>query len=235
MGGERVVVLLPPSEGKAEGGDGPAWDPGIGAYRSLTEPRREVAAALGAAGGGDEKLLGVGGSHLERAIAANRRLIGAPTLPAWMRYTGVVWSNLQPEQLTAAERRSILVVSGLLGVVRGDDPVPEYRLKMGARLEPLGKLSTWWREAVTSTIARASRSKTVVDLLPLEHRAAWDPGPELEGLTVGFVDRSGKAGGHFAKAAKGRLAAALLREGVDAIDRWEDERFVLDVTPLGST
>lgn len=225
-------MLLPPSEGKAEGGDGPGWDAALGAYRSLAEPRRAVIEALADVGGGDERLLGVKGAHLERAVAANRGLGGAPTMPAWQRYTGVVWSNLAPGELTATQRRSILVVSGLLGVVRGDDPVPDYRLKMGARLHPLGKLSIWWRDAVTAVIARAARGTTVVDLLPQEHRAAWDPGPGIEAITVGFVDPSGKPGGHFAKAAKGRLAAALLRDGVGALDGWEDERFVLEVTPI---
>jgi cytoplasmic iron level regulating protein YaaA (DUF328/UPF0246 family) len=194
-----------------------------------------VAEALARAGGGDEKLLGVTGDHLLRAQSSNRSLVGAPTLPAWQRYTGVVWDHLDPETLPAPARKQIVVVSGLLGLVRGDDPVPDYRLKMGANLAPLGKLSTWWRETVTAEIARLARRHVIVDLLPQEHRAAWDPSPgrPVEAISVSLIDPTGKPGGHFAKAAKGELARAILLEGLDALDTWRNDRFHLEVNEVG--
>ncbi len=191
-----------------------------------------------ALGGGDEKLLGVKGEHLLRALDANSALRGAPVLPAWQRYTGVVWDHLDPVSLDAAQRRRIVVVSGLLGLVRGDDPVPDYRLKMGANVPPLGKLSTWWRDELSDTINRYAVGRTdgspriLVDLLPKEHRAAWTPDRRVTGVSVEFVDPTGKPGGHFAKAAKGELAAAILRGGVDVLDRWRHDRFELSVTPI---
>jgi cytoplasmic iron level regulating protein YaaA (DUF328/UPF0246 family) len=174
----------------------------------------------------------VHGDHLHRALDANSSLLGAPTLPAWKRYTGVVWEFLDPATLPAAARRRIVVASGLLGLVRADDPTPDYRLKMGASLQPLGKLSTWWRSEVSAALNTAARRKVVIDLLPKEHRAAWTP-HRVQGFSISLVDPSGKPGGHFAKAAKGRLARALLTDGLHALDAWEDERFHLDVTPIG--
>jgi len=228
------LILLPPSEGKATGGTGRVWSPDDGAFGALADRRRDVVAALATAGGGSEKLLGVKGDHLARGLAANRSLLQNPSLPAWQRYTGVVWDHLAPDSLPAASRRRIVVVSGLLGVVRGDDPVPEYRLRMGVSLAPLGKLSTWWRAEVSAALERIARGRLVVDLLPQEHRAALLPDIGLRGVTVGLVDPSGKPGGHFAKAAKGRLARMVLCDGVDAIDRWVDDRFELTVSPFGS-
>jgi cytoplasmic iron level regulating protein YaaA (DUF328/UPF0246 family) len=232
------MLLLPPSEGKAAGGDPrrSPWSPDAGRHGPRLEDRRlEVIAALAAIGGGDERLLGVKGDHLVRAQSANTSLVGAAPLPAWQRYTGVVWDHLDPATLPAAARRRILVVSGLLGVVAGDDPVPDYRLKMGASLAPLGKLSTWWRDAVTAEIARAGRRRVVVDLLPQEHRAAWDrsAAPTVECLTVSLVDPSGKAGGHMAKAAKGELARALLVDGLRTLDTWRHDRFHLEISAAG--
>jgi len=115
--------------------------------------------------------------------------------------------------------------------VRGDDPVPYYRLKMGANLPPLGKLSTWWRDDVTTAIERAARAAFVVDLLPQEHRAAWRPSTAA-GVRVELIDPAGGSGAHFAKAAKGRLARAILDDGIDALDTWRDDRFAVDVGPL---
>ncbi len=187
--------------------------------------------ALACAGGGGEKLLGVRGEHLLRAQSANVGLIGAPTLPAWQRYTGVVWDHLDPATLPAEAIRRIVIVSGLLGLVRGDDPLPDYRLKMGANLAPLGKLSTWWREDVTAALAATVRKRLVIDLLPQEHRAALDL-TGIGGFSLTLVDRSGKPGGHFAKAAKGELARAILLDGAGVIDTWHHDQFDLVVTPL---
>jgi cytoplasmic iron level regulating protein YaaA (DUF328/UPF0246 family) len=228
------MLLLPPSEGKAEGGSTrrATWTPGTGAFgAALGDLRTEVVDAITGAGGGDERLLGVRGDHLLRARSANSSLIGAPTLAAWQRYTGVVWGHLDPATLPAAARKRIVVVSGLLGLVRGDDPVPDYRLKMGAGLAPLGKLSTWWREAVSSELARVARRRFLIDLLPQEHRAALVL-DGLDGVSVSLVDPTGAPGGHFAKAAKGELARAILTDGVDVLDTWRHERFELIVTPL---
>lgn len=238
-----VSLLLPPSEGKATGGQG-RWDPHrsrVAAFRLLGDRREQVAAALAAAAGGDEKLLGVGGAHLLRAQSANAALLGAPVLAAGERYTGVVWDHLDLRSLPAEARRrastSVAVVSGLLGVVSVDDPVPDYRLKMGASLAPLGRLATWWRPAVTEAIGTWARRRFVVDLLPQEHRGAWAPdGPaRVTGVSVSFVERSGKVAGHDAKAAKGRLARHLLLfdgHPLDALEAWSDERFDLAVVAL---
>lgn len=226
------ILLVPPSEGKATGGFDRPWEPSKGSFGRLWEHREVAMDALAAAHGGDQKLLGLKGERLADAQDANMMLVGAPTLPAWRRYTGVVWDHMGPATLTPDERRRLIVPSGLLGLVRGDDPVPPYRLKMGARLPPLGLLSTWWRPIVTETLARRLRGEVVIDLLPQEHRAAWAPRGDVVGVRIEFVDRSGKPGGHFAKAAKGRLARAILRDGPVAIENWRDDRFDLAVIPL---
>lgn len=235
-----LSLLLPPSEGKAAGGRG-AWDPAGGGNRHLREladRREQVARALAACGGGDEKLLGVGGAHLVRAQSANSSLLGAPAMRASARYTGVVWDHLDlaslpPETRTRA-RSSVVVVSGLLGVVGVDDPVPDYRLKMGASLPPMGKLSTWWRPAVSAAINGWAARRFVVDVLPQEHRAAWVP-DGVRGVSVSFVERDGKVAGHDAKAAKGRFARHLLLfdgHPLDALAAWSDERFDIHAVPL---
>jgi cytoplasmic iron level regulating protein YaaA (DUF328/UPF0246 family) len=228
------MLLLPPSEGKAEGGSRrrAPWTPDAGSFGvRLGDHRAAVVDALLAVHGGDERLLGVRGEHLLRAQSANSSLVGASTLPAWQRYTGVVWDHLDPATLTAAARKQIVVVSGLLGFVRGDDPVPDYRLKMGANLSPLGKLSTWWREALTVELERLAKRRFVVELLPQEHRAALVL-DGVAGVSLTLVDPTGKPGGHFAKAAKGELARAILTDGIDVIDSWRHPQFELVVAPL---
>lgn len=184
-------------------------------------------------------MLGVSGRLLERARAANSSLVGAPCLPAWQRYTGVVWDHLDLSSMTAAERRravsSIHVVSGLAGLVRADEPMPDYRLKMAATLAPLGPLARWWRPVVTESLVAVARGSIVVDLLPQEHRGAIDW--EVLGASVQRVDlvakKTGAAGGHNAKAAKGLFARHVLDMGdVDtAVRTFKNRDFAARLRP----
>jgi cytoplasmic iron level regulating protein YaaA (DUF328/UPF0246 family) len=217
MATQDFLLLLPPSEGKAEDGDtSRRWAPQLGAFGSALEtPRAQIIAQLRKEKGGAQKLLGVNGGHLARAQSSNMQLVGAPCLPAWQRYTGVVWDHLDLASLTAAQRNAfikrIIVPSGLLGLVRADDQIPDYRLKMGARLAPFGTMSKWWNEVLTDALVAAVKKKTIIELLPNEHRAAinWDLLDNV--VRVDLVSHSGAVvGGHNAKAAKGLLARHLL-------------------------
>ena len=165
-----------------------------------------------------EKLLGVGGVHLERAIAANRSLLTSPAMPASQRYTGVVHDHLGLATFTSPQRskakRSVIIFSGLAGIVGIDEPLPDYRIKMGASVGGIGTLARMWRQSIDEQLI-AQLPRLVIDLLPKEHAAAWSP--EIVGvptMRVQFqhVDRAGnrKVIGHDAKAAKGLLARHVL-------------------------
>jgi uncharacterized protein len=241
-----LLLLLPPSEGKAPGGRATPWTPDDGSFGSLAPDRRAVVAALAAVGGGDQALLGVGGRHLERARDANLALVGHPaTLPAWRRYTGVVHDHLGVGSLSRAGRQraltSVVVLSGLLGAVGLGDPVPDYRIKMGARLPPLGLLTAWWRPRLAPVLAARAVGHVVVDLLPVEHAAAVDHAAlAAAGAVVvraRLVERDGRAGGHDAKAAKGRLARHLITSRAHperALRAWRDDRYVVETEPVGA-
>lgn len=217
-----MIVLLPPSEGKATGGRR-SWDAGAGAFGSLADHRLRVAAAVIAEVDQPRRLFGTEGPLAERAVDAALALAAgaAPSLPAWRRFTGVVWEHLDPATLRPAARHRIVVPSAQLGLCRGDDPVPDFRLKFSVSLEGMGRLDRWWRAPLTATLARTRG--TIVDLLPNEHAAALDLAALRPGrvLPVRFVAADGGgAAGHAAKAAKGVLARTVLLHGLDALPRF---------------
>lgn len=226
MATQDFFVLLPPSEGKSAGGhERSSWDTHSGLFGdALGDYRAEVRDRLAALKGGDARLLGVKGAHLARAQESNRALPGSPTLPAWQRYTGVVWDHLDLASMTAAQRKSattrLFVPSGLLGMVRADDPIPDYRLKMGARLAPFGVMAKWWRDDLTEAFAAVVKKRVVIDVLPNEHRAAFDFSLVTSVRHVDLVSRTGGiVGGHNAKAAKGLLIRHLLLTKGTSIER----------------
>jgi hypothetical protein len=229
------VILLPPSEGKLPGGGG-RFRAGAGSFGpALRVARTEVIAALAAADGGSQALLGVSGRHLEQSLAANRLVIAgrAPSLPAVQRYTGVVHGHAGLADLPGAAE-GVILFSGLLGLVAPDDPVPDYRLKIGASLPPLGRLASWWRPRLSPVLNRRLRGADVVDLLPQEHASAWEPSPRRYASLhrVRFRDADGAAGGHDAKAAKGLLARHLLSSDApvaEALASFRHPRFTIEV------
>jgi cytoplasmic iron level regulating protein YaaA (DUF328/UPF0246 family) len=223
-------VLLPPSEGKEPGGSRAAK---IGTFDTeLDAPRREVLAALGglldAGNSGDiEKTLRVHGALLERAISSSRELTEhrARLLPAWRRYSGVVWGHLDPATLAGAQRRRILVPSGLYGLTTAQDFIGDYRLKMNVVLSPLGGLATYWRTRITPVLVSHVAGASVVNLLPNEHAFAIDftqLRTSCHLVNVRFVVEGEEVvAGHEAKAVKGILARHLLDQGLGALDAFD--------------
>jgi cytoplasmic iron level regulating protein YaaA (DUF328/UPF0246 family) len=225
------LLLLPPSEGKAHGGRRPGRPDAFA--EELCFPRTavlgELAGVLDSGPDTARAVFGVRGELLERALAATAELVGgtAAVLPAWRRYSGVVWAGLDPATLTPADRRRILVPSGLYGLTTAADPVVDYRLKLVVPLGRLGRLSTFWRPFVTQSLASRARGRVVIDLLPAEHAHAFDLtalGAARRVVRVRFVSADGRrAIGHEAKSAKGRLARALIDGGLEAASSFSYE------------
>lgn len=221
---ERLFALIPPSQGKASGG---RHQISVGTFDVLQGPRHEVLNALRtflttASTAQLEVSLSARGPLLERTLSSTQQILEgtAPLLPAWRRYEGVVWSYLAPGSLTPAQRRRILVPSGLYGLLAGDDRIAEYRLKMNVRLPNLPSLARFWRPGVTDALLERTSHATLVNFLPKEHAASIDMEKlkaHREVIDVHFVapDES-KAVGHDAKAVKGELARAVLSEGLAA-------------------
>lgn len=230
------VLLLPPSEGKSEGGDGPPVDWADGRFAALADDRRAVRDAVRRAvrrRDDAERLLGVKGAHLDRALDEWAGIDTAPTLPAARRYSGVVWGAVDIAGMDAATRRRLMarvvVPSGLWGLVGAADAIPAYRLKMGARVDGLGLLSRWWQPRVSGALAARAGRGAVIDLLPQEHAAAIDPSALRSGALVRVeIVEEGPAGrrsvGHAGKAVKGRLARAILDADARTADDVADLR-----------
>ena len=223
-----VLVLLPPSEAKAPGGTGAAVGrrpalstPGLAAARAaLIAALRRAAAAdpTGTAAG-----LRLPPALAGAALAANRAVATAPSLPALDRYAGVLYAALGAAHLSPAARAraetEVLVFSGLWGVVRGGDPVPDYRVPAAGSVPGLGSVTAHWRAPLAATMPALVGDQAVLDLRSTDYRAMWRPDRALAERVVtvrvlaergtGAARRTGPVS-HHAKQVKGRLARHLL-------------------------
>ncbi|MEW2431086.1 peroxide stress protein YaaA [Micromonospora sp. NPDC047644] len=222
-----MLILLPPSEGKADAGTGRRWAADRLSLPELNPARERVLDALVALSAGPDEAVAraaLGLSEGQRGeLRRNARLREAATAPAERLYTGVLYEALDLASLPAtaqrAARRSILISSGLWGAVRLADRIPPYRCPIGARLPDVGALSTYWRRELTPTVDGAAGRGPVLDLRSGAYAATWTPRGELAERTVtvrvlherevdGVPVRSVVS--HFNKATKGRLVRDLL-------------------------
>lgn len=238
-------VLLPPSEAKTPGGrgrplSGRTPDPVLGDGREraldalaelLRGPRDDAAQAL---------LLPP--STVDAALTANAAVRTSATTPALRRYAGVVYDGMSPATFTPQQLRTagrtVLIFSGLFGVVRGAEPVPEYRVPAKAVLPGLGIAGTFWRPLLEQAMPQLLDDGLIVDLRSTDYAAMWRPrGGEARRIVrvrvLSPLPNGGRGVVSFpSKFAKGRLAAALVRRvtagapvrtAADVADTWCDD------------
>jgi uncharacterized protein len=183
-----MLILLPPSEGKAHPETGPPVDLDSLAFaEELTEKRRELLEAF------------------------DPRLAVTPAAPAAEVYTGVLFQRLELPKLAAKARRQVLIASGLWGVVAPDDRIPHYKFPPKTRLEGIGAPTAYWRPALATALPD-KQGELIVDMRSAAYAAAWKP-KQATLLAVRAFSESGgkrKAVSHMAKAVRGDVARELL-------------------------
>ncbi|MEU6050332.1 peroxide stress protein YaaA [Streptomyces xanthochromogenes] len=226
-----MLVLLPPSEGKAASGRGAPLKAESLSLPGLAEARAAVLDELVELCAGDEEkareVLGLS-EGLRGEVAKNVELRTAGTRPAGEIYTGVLYDALDLASLDAAAKRraakSLLVFSGLWGAVRTGDRIPSYRCSMGVKLPGLGALGAYWRSVMDPVLTEAAGTGLVLDLRSSAYAAAWKPKGPVAGRTATvrvlhsqIVDGVEKRSvvSHFNKATKGRIVRDLLTAGAD--------------------
>ncbi len=209
-----MLILLPPSETKSDGGDGPPLELDRLSFPELNPARKELAdelVALAADLPASRAALDVS-ERQDDEIARNGRLWSAATAPALHRYTGVLYEALDYRSLrgAAADRAAhrLAVGSALFGLLRASDPVPAYRLSAGSALPGRGTLAAFWKPRLEPLLAASD--ELVVDLRSGSYLAL---GRIPDAVTVTVLserpDGSRTVVSHFNKAHKGRVARLL--------------------------
>lgn len=220
-----MLILLPPSETKRDGGDGPPLDLGALSFPELTRARRQALSALkalsrnlSAAAG----MLRLGPSSATEA-ARNRVVTTSPTMPAIDRYDGVLFDELDapslPDDARQFAARHLAIGSALFGLSGALDPIPGYRLSHDSRLPgtTLGKI---WREPLAATLA--AREGLILDLRSEGYAALGAVPDRVDSVYLRVVsegtDGRRRALNHFNKQGKGAFARKLILAEIDHPD-----------------
>lgn len=214
-----MLVLLPPSEGKAPGGRGAPLDLAQLSHPSLSAVRARVVDALQVAAR-DER------EALQRALACppgevdkDAVLTTSPTLPALRRYTGVVYEALSYATLSAAGRRrangSLRVASALFGLLAPTDRIPAYRLSGGTSVPGLGSLAATWRPVLEAELA--AHRGLVVDLRSGPYAALAKAPTAVQVRVLRESNGARAVVSHDNKYTKGLLARELCERGARTV------------------
>ena len=214
-----MLVLLPPSETKAIGGEGAPLDLDALSFPELNPVRDKLVSALADLAQdvpASLKALDISERQVDE-VHRNAALRTSETTPALLRYTGVLYDNLDfPSLKKAAKERAyqrLAVASALFGAVRGGDPVPAYRLSGGSTLPGHGGLRTLWKPALEPLFK--GTDEFVVDL----RSGAYSSLARIpHAVVVRVITSEGKVVSHFNKAHKGLLARAIATSSTEPGD-----------------
>ena len=200
-----MLILLPPSEGK---NDAPGRDTFASQHPDLWQDTQPVIRHLKKLKVAERpKFYGVKDSDKAKQVhELNLAVEERPVLPAVERYTGVVYDHVGFDTLQKSARRRVLIVSGLFGLVHGDDGLPLYK-------QPINPwLTRYWKSINGERLQGFAKGDRVLDLLSQSYQKAVEA-PER--LVVDFRVQGGKkAAGHFGKAIKGRFVRFLLENNI---------------------
>ena len=234
----NFVILLPPSQGKHPGGN--PFAPDMFDYRAsstfnyfseLNPDRRELIAALHRTMEDEqdlESLFGVEGKLLDEVIQVNREVLQGPLMSALDRYsTGVMYQAMDFAGLpTGAQRRLLengIIFSGMFGLLRPDDLIPNYCLRMDASVPGIGSLTEFWRARMSGVLNRTLADKLVWNLLPSTTREAWDDDHAYRTMVLVQFER--EVGGERSVVTRGlkplcgQLVNFIVRETLEEVER----------------
>ncbi|WP_342319939.1 peroxide stress protein YaaA [Corynebacterium mayonis] len=202
-----MLILLPPSETKAAGGEMDGIDVSFPALDPIRSEILDDLAVLDV-----DKMMATLKipTSKRREAEENRSLRHAPVMPAIYRYTGVLYDALSAHTLPDPALSRIAIGSALFGVVRANDSIPRYRLsgasKLPARDGSLPTMKTRWGASISDVLLEAG---FVIDM---RSGAYHTLGPVPGATTVRVETESNgtrKVISHFNKHYKGELARAL--------------------------
>jgi cytoplasmic iron level regulating protein YaaA (DUF328/UPF0246 family) len=236
----NFVVLLPPSNNKQPGGN--PFAPDMFDYRTsntfnyfsnLNSKRRELIDALQSAideaDDPDELFPELEGFELEEAVRVNEEIYDAPLMSALDRYSpGALYSATDFADLpTGAQRRMLengVIFSGLFGLLRPDDLVPNYHLRMDGALPDIGDVGTFWRPHLSPALNETLEGRFVWDFLPERLRGVWNNEHTYEERAqVRLLDEDGEEPtGEDRLALQGQFVNHIVRETLEDLEDTEE-------------
>lgn len=228
----NYIILLPPSEGKAkEGNENKPFRltenlKKYNSFISLNPDREFLIVSLKESISeldekGLQKLFELKDGKLQEAIENCLDILNLPTLPAIERYVGTMFKAISYTTLKDSQKEkfneSTIIIDGLFGLLRPQDFIPEYKLKITSKVLETS-VSNHWKERLQVDLDVLARRKIVIDLLPQTHQKILPKTIENK-ISIQFAKKENgklKQEGHFSKESKGEFIRYIVeKENID--------------------
>ena len=220
-----MFILIPPSEGKNPTDDEQKFSLDNISFSSLNTKRSKLIDYLCENDLSIENyssIFNISSRNYEKINAINSNIKYSRVLSTIDRYTGVLYDYLDYSNLDEIVKfnfnNSVIIFSGLFGLLRPEDKIPNYKLKMGTKLIDNEKLSRYWNDDITRVLKNLLNDQIVCNFLPNEFMLAFDnkkitPRHELN-FTFLQENKQGelKSVTHWTKALRGSLIRYLLMQ-----------------------
>ncbi len=169
-----------------------------------------------------------GSENVQDSVKLTKTVYTAPLMAARKRFVpDPFFSAVDFEGLpTGAQRRLLensIIFSGLFGMLRPDDLVPEYQLRMSSAIPDIGPLVSFWKPRISPLLNKVIRNRFVWDLLPDSYREAWEDDESYEARAmIVFYDKNKKIIKEDT-VYRGQLMNFVVRDpaiSVEALDEW---------------
>ncbi len=217
-----MKILLAPSETKKIGGNN-SFDPSSLLFKELMPYRMKLLHTYTniVQQGDIQKLSKMFGLKKESDILLYKKeIIHSLTLKAIERYTGVAFNYLEYETLDKSAQsyidNSVIIFSNLLGPIRADDDIPEYKLKQGEGVDEI-RVEKFYNEHSCKLVEEYLKDEQILDLRAGFYDKFYKPKKEY--TTLKFL-KDGKVVSHWAKAYRGIVLRAIAKAGVITIEEF---------------
>lgn len=223
----NYIILLPPSEGKLKGGiESKIFrvvqnQKKYNEFISLRSDREyiydQLRKAISEVSEDElEKILELKGNKLQEAVEITLDLLNEETMPAIERYDGVMFKGINylkfDDKCKERFNESVIFVDGFFGLLKTQDLIPEYKLKISSKFLDIN-ITQFWKEKLAGYFNTLFRDKIVIDLLPEAHKKVVSIGENNEVFSIKFCEmKNGKLVnvGHESKQLKGEIVKYII-------------------------
>ncbi len=128
---------------------------------------------------------------------------------ALLRYSGVGYKYLDFSSLEDKDKQTalenIFIFSNLLGIIKGSDKIPFYKLKQGEKIDGFDT-AKFYKKALASRLDEELKDEFIIDLRAGYYEKFYTPKKPY--VSMKFL-KNGKTVSHFAKAYRGIAARAI--------------------------
>ena len=186
----------------------------------------------------NEELVKIYGTSIDKSKIIhdeNLNILKNKCSQAIERYTGVVYNNFDFKSLDKSSKKfaedKILITSGFLGLVKLNDLIPNYKLKMNSL-----KLSAFWKPIFSNYL---KDEDFILDLLPTIHKKSYESKNSVE-IDFKFIKNNKSiSAGHNGKAIKGKFIRFVVENKLEKLDEiiefkqdgfaWDGKHFVKNI------